>query len=107
MNISRPDFCKAINTSGEDKLNEVKDIFDEIMALYNIVSEDYVSVTKIRNTENLVEFSVKFDSVEKAEEIYSRVNYKETIIYGKPVQLVCWRSDSPDTLSIHFHTLNG
>lgn len=106
MNISRPDFAKSIDTNGEkSKASELVEIFDEIMALYNIVSEDYIEVNRIPDAGCIAKFTVKFASKEKANEIYSTVNYHETIVYGKVVQLICWETEFPDTLIISFRDI--
>ena len=106
MNISRPDFCRNIFMNDDNRVAETNKFFDEIMALYNIVSDDYIRVHKIDDSECIAKFTVKFVSSEKAHEIYKCVSYRETVIYGKVVQVVCWETEEPDTLIMSFHQIS-
>lgn len=104
MNISRPDFTKSIDTNSEQQntVLNLNIIFDEIMALYNIISDDYVSVQKISDSECIAKFRVQFVSTEKAHNIYECVSYRETVVYGKLIQIICWETEDSDTLIMSF-----
>lgn len=108
MNISRPDFAKSIDINGEQSTaSDLAEIFDEIMALYNIVSEDYVKVHREPDAGYIAKFTVKFVSEQKAQEIFNTVSHQETTVYGKVIQLICWKTESPDTLIMSFHSVSS
>jgi hypothetical protein len=91
--INRPDFSKSIGTA-----EDIHSIFDEVMALYNIVADMYTSAQVSNKTDNSVTFEVIFADVEKTASVFSMINNQLTVIYEIPMNISC--SVSNTTLSI-------
>lgn len=105
--ISRPDFFRSVCSESENSPLNIGDLFDEIMALYNIVAGDYVSVKKrCQTTEHTAEFDVEFVTAERAAQIYYLIQNKEIVIYNHPLQIICWYEDGSKYIIISFHSLN-
>lgn len=107
MNISRPDFYQSIYPN-KDTLEDIAigDLFDEVMALYNIVSDDYVSVNKVPSTDCLSKFLVQFNSVERAKKVYETLQGGETVIYDRHIQIICWHEGN-DCVTISLHSIRN
>lgn len=80
--MNRPDFSTAIGDS-----DQVFSLFDEIMALYNIVSDCYTEVTLSNKTDTAASFEVIFKDKEKANHICDIINGQKIVIYETSLQI--------------------
>lgn len=100
--IDRPDFYKSLNINNGDELGGIK-LFDEIMALYNIVSDDYLSVEQTHDEGESSSYIVKMISPEKAHEIYKLIQYQHVTVYDHVFQIICWETPGECNLKIYLH----
>lgn len=77
--MDRLNFSKSIDI---DPVTQIKYIFNEIMAMYDLVGKsNYNSINGTINADNTVSFCVVFNSIEEAQNVYDTIINKSVYIY--------------------------
>jgi len=82
--INRPEFSRSIGTA-----DDIHNMFDEVMALYNIVSDMYIDAKLTAKTELSATFEIIFKDNNMASKVCNTIDGKSTVIYDTPMKISC------------------